>query len=198
MVVLRVLAALLLVPMFAACLEDKDSTGPSDPTDSTPTAPAGPFSASSTAFQPGQRIPKQYTCDGTNKNPVLSFANLPLNATHVALIMEDPDVPNRLAPQRVVEHWVFWNLPRVNTTIPADGDAGPVGAKVGRPYRGPCPPDGSGEHRYFFYASAQTKPLDLADGSNATVLRQALQGNIAATYQFLGVYSRPCVSPVCN
>ncbi|MBI2077094.1 MAG: YbhB/YbcL family Raf kinase inhibitor-like protein [Euryarchaeota archaeon] len=184
---------------FGGCLaEERSDAGPTGPATSGPAPPTGPFGAASSAFQPMGRIPRQYTCDGPNKNPAFTFSNLPVNATNVALIMEDPDVPSRTAPQRVVEHWVFWNLPRANTTIAAEADPAALGAKVGRAYRGPCPPDGSGEHRYFFYSFAQTKALDLADGSNATALRQALKGSVGATHQFHGIYSKPCISPICN
>ncbi|HLE47934.1 MAG TPA: YbhB/YbcL family Raf kinase inhibitor-like protein, partial [Candidatus Thermoplasmatota archaeon] len=108
----RALPFLLVAPLLlSGCLEgpskDPPSTGSETP---TPDAPSGAFGIASTAFQPQQQIPKDNTCDGANKSVPLAFTQLPANATHLALIMEDPDVPTREAPQRTVLHWTFWNL----------------------------------------------------------------------------------------
>ena len=50
---------------------------------------------SSTAFQEGQTIPKQYTADGKNVSPQLKWGNPPAAARSLALICDDPDAPRR-------------------------------------------------------------------------------------------------------
>src|SRR3989344_2770172 len=59
----------------------------------------------STAFTDGNRIPSQYTCDGENTNPPLTFADVPKEARSLALVVDDPD-----APGGTWIHWLLWNI----------------------------------------------------------------------------------------
>ena len=54
----------------------------------------------STAFADGEMIPKQYTCDGANVSPPLSWSGVPAGAKALALICDDPDAPGKT--------WVHW------------------------------------------------------------------------------------------
>ena len=47
----------------------------------------------SSAFTPNTSIPEVYSCDGENVNPPLSFGNIPTEAKSLALIVDDPDIP---------------------------------------------------------------------------------------------------------
>ena len=47
----------------------------------------------STAFQPEETIPKQFTGDGADKSPPLHWSELPKGTQSVALICDDPDAP---------------------------------------------------------------------------------------------------------
>jgi hypothetical protein len=49
------------------------------------------FSLLSNAFNDGEYIPKQYTCEGDNIPIPLYWKNPPLNTNSYALIMDDPD-----------------------------------------------------------------------------------------------------------
>jgi Phosphatidylethanolamine-binding protein len=60
----------------------------------------------STAFQPGATIPKQYTGDGADQSPPLRWSEPPSGTKSVALICDDPD-----ALRGTWVHWVLFNLP---------------------------------------------------------------------------------------
>ena len=60
----------------------------------------------STAFAEGEMIPKQYTCDGADISPPLSWTGVPASAKSLALISDDPD-----APMGTWVHWVLYNIP---------------------------------------------------------------------------------------
>ncbi|MBI5038329.1 MAG: YbhB/YbcL family Raf kinase inhibitor-like protein [Nitrospirae bacterium] len=111
------------------------------------------FTINSTAFKEGGTIPKQYTCDGTDVSPPLSWEGAPAATKSFALIMDDPD-----APAGTFNHWVLYDLPGETKGL-SEGvvkdPALPTGAKQGvtsfrrAGYEGPCPPRGPA-HRYFF------------------------------------------------
>ena len=55
-------------------------------------------------------------------------------------------------------------------------------------YGGPCPPRGT--HRYIFRLYALGAVLDLADGANKQQLLGAMEGQILAQAELMGVYTR--------
>jgi len=61
---------------------------------------------STTAFSNGGTIPKQYTCDGPDLSPPLSWSGAPSGTQSFALIADDPD-----APVGTWVHWVLYNAP---------------------------------------------------------------------------------------
>lgn len=190
---LRWTAALVVLVWASGCVgEPADPAAPQEPSPSAPPgtpASNGPFGLRSSAFAPGEPIPSKYTCDGENVSPPLEFENVPPNPPTFALIMEDPD-----APSGTVLHWSFWNLPSNVTTLDEAADLGEEGARQGQTYRGPCPP--VGEHRYFFYAFAVDRALELAEGSGVEELRSALEGHTVAESEMFGTYFRPQLPPI--
>jgi hypothetical protein len=67
----------------------------------------------SSAFSEGSSIPTQYTCDGKDVSPPLSWTGLPAATKGVALVCDDPD-----APAGVWVHWVVYNLPPSSSGLP--------------------------------------------------------------------------------
>jgi len=140
-------------------------------------------------------IPSVYTCDGKSINPPLSFSDIPSEAKSLVLIMDDPDVPKKLLPSGVFDHWVIYNIdPKVReiaeNSVPAGAAQGLNGAGQQK-YYGPCPPDR--EHRYFFTLYALDAKLDFAVPETVTkqmVLGQ-LQGHIIEKAELVGLYNRP-------
>jgi Raf kinase inhibitor-like YbhB/YbcL family protein len=148
---------------------------------------------SSTAFQPGETIPKQYTGDGADRSPPLHWSEPPSGTKSLALICDDPD-----APRGTWVHWVLFNLPAQVREL-AEGlpstETLSIGAKQGKNdfgnmgYGGPAPPKGK-PHRYFFKLYALDAALDLAPGATKAQLTDAMKGHILAEGQLVGKYGR--------
>jgi Raf kinase inhibitor-like YbhB/YbcL family protein len=142
----------------------------------------------SSAFQPNQPIPAQFTCDGQNTNPPLAWSDLPANTKSLALIMDDPD-----APVGLWVHWLVWNITPASNEITADSV--PTGATEGTTssktasYGGPCPP--SGIHHYHFKLYALDTTLDLPSSATKDQLESAMTGHILDQTDLVGLYSRP-------
>jgi Raf kinase inhibitor-like YbhB/YbcL family protein len=142
---------------------------------------------SSPVFKDGQKIPKDYTRDGADKNPPLRLDEVPEDAKSLALIVDDPD-----APSGTFNHWLLFNVdPRIHDIH--EGSA-PVMATQGRndwgevDYGGPKPP--SGEHRYHFKAFALDTVLPLARGTKREELEQAMTGHVLDQATLIGRYAR--------
>jgi Raf kinase inhibitor-like YbhB/YbcL family protein len=146
----------------------------------------------SSAFSEGGAIPRQYTCDGRDLSPPLSFSGLPPEAKSLALICDDPD-----APSKTWVHWVLYNLPPgakgLPEGVPAAKEVAGGGAQgtndfrnIG--YRGPCPP--SGTHRYVFKLYALDGEVSLPPGTTKEELLRAMEGHVLAEGKLSGKYSR--------
>src|SRR5918911_2753574 len=67
----------------------------------------------STAFDEGGMIPRQYTCDGPNISPPLAWDAIPNGAKSLVLNVDDPD-----APARTWVHWTAFNLAATSRGLP--------------------------------------------------------------------------------
>jgi len=145
----------------------------------------------STAFQHNGKIPSKYTCDGLNISPPLEIYDIPKEAKTLALIMEDPDVPKKIRPDGMWDHWIVWNIdPKIisigNGKEPEGVEGKTTYGRLG--YGGPCPPDR--EHRYFFKVYALNIKLKLPEGSSKQELLKAMQGHIIDNAELIGRYER--------
>lgn len=143
------------------------------------------INVSSPAFDMGQEIPKKYTCDGENINPPLTFENFPDKTVSLALIMDDPDAPNR-----TFNHWVVWNIRPDIGEIKENFIPGIVGKNSYGDfnYSGPCPP--SGTHRYFYKVYALNMNFQLPIETGAQELLKAMEGHVLAQGQIMGLYTK--------
>jgi Raf kinase inhibitor-like YbhB/YbcL family protein len=148
----------------------------------------------SRAFQHDGEIPRQYTCDGADRSPPLTWSDLPAGAETLVLIVDDPDAPDPQAPQMTWVHWVLVNLPAATTRLPEGITALPAGTISGlndwkqKGYRGPCPP--IGRHRYFHKLYALDTRLDLKGSPTKSDVMQAMQGHVLAEALLMGTYQR--------
>jgi Raf kinase inhibitor-like YbhB/YbcL family protein len=148
---------------------------------------------SSSAFPNGEAIPKEFTCDGLNVSPQLTWTDPPTTTQSLALILDDPD-----APAGTWVHWVLYNLPpdarELAENVPSREQL-PNGAHQGRNsfnktgYGGPCPPAGK-PHRYFFKLYALDRKLNLRLGATKADVERAMQDHIVAQSELMGRYSR--------
>jgi len=145
------------------------------------------FSLTSSAFAPGETIPRRHTCDGEDHSPPLSWSAPPAGTRSLALLLDDPDAPSG----RFV-HWLAWGIDPQAGRL-GDGEAAPLEGRndfrtVG--YRGPCPPRGHGRHRYRFRLHAVGQELRLAPGAGVRELERALEGKVLAVAELMGSYER--------
>lgn len=155
------------------------------------------FSFTRFPFDPGEPMPTEYTCDGSNISPPLAWDGAPEQTTTFALLVDDPD-----APGRTFTHWVCYNIPGEVTRLPRDvdfethfDDAEPppeegVNDFGDMAYGGPCPPPGDAPHRYFIRLYALDTALDLGPGATREQLTDAMEGHILDETDLVGVYGR--------
>ncbi len=142
------------------------------------------ITVTSTAFEDGEPIPQQFTCQGEGSSPPLDWTGVPADAASLALVVTDPD-----APRGTFVHWVLYDLPARDSGLAA-GEV-PAGASEADNSAGksgwypPCPP--SGTHRYVFTLYALSEPVtgrrsqDVLDEiARVAVARGSLTGTVAS------------------
>ena len=148
----------------------------------------------SPAIPPGGEIPVQYTCDGTDISPPLSWSGVPEGTRSLVLLVEDPG-----APSGIFRHWVAFDIPPTakgldagySTSRPAAGlhEARNDFGKTG--YGGPCPPPGHGTHHYHFRLLAISRPtLDLRAAAPALEILKAAQPSVIQQAEFVATFHR--------
>jgi Raf kinase inhibitor-like YbhB/YbcL family protein len=147
------------------------------------------FTLSSPAFEDRAFVNRQYTCDGDNISPPLTWSDVPEGTVELALLFEDPDAPGGTLVQ-----WVLFNIdPTLGGIEEGKIPAGAVGGKndYGRnDWSGPCPPVGKA-HRFIFTLIALGQPSGLAEGANARDdLPYALSGKVLGQSQLTIRYAR--------
>jgi Raf kinase inhibitor-like YbhB/YbcL family protein len=143
----------------------------------------------STAFDAGKRVPRDYTGEGRDVSPPLVWENIPDGTQELALICDDPDAP-------VAEPWVHWVLYKLPPTLTQLGEGDRGGGTEGvndfrrNGYGGPMPPPGHGTHHYHFKLYALDAPIALESGATKKELLAAMQGHILARGELIGTYER--------
>jgi Raf kinase inhibitor-like YbhB/YbcL family protein len=145
------------------------------------------FTLTSSSFEAGGTIPRQFTCDGDDVSPALLWEGAPTETAALALIVDDPDA-------RGFVHWVLLDLTgSTSGSIPVGYSSSPDAAQQGTNdfgrvgWGGPCPP--SGTHRYRFTLSALREPIGLpgvprgAEVVDAIEDRELARATLEASYQ---------------
>ena len=157
-------------------------------TDMPSSAARSAFVLTSTSFGEGDAIPREFTCDGTNTSPPLSWTGVPSGAGALVLVVDDPDA-------RGFVHWIALDLvgtdgnlpkgisPTADTPQQGRNDFGKAG------WGGPCPP--SGTHRYRFTLTAIAEPLGLeGKPSGADVAAALAEAEVLEEATLSGTYRR--------
>lgn len=190
------LSSLATTAQAAATRGDAAMRPQSTPTTQTPHPTAAPqteLTLRSSAFQANGEIPAEYTCEGKDMSPPLSWDGVPPQAKSLALIVDDPDAPDPKAPQRTWVHWVLYDIPAQAHGLRA-GEPPAEGARQGlndwkRPgYGGPCPP--IGRHRYFFKLYALDTQLGDLRTPTKDQLLKAMKGHVIAQTELVGTYAK--------
>jgi hypothetical protein len=165
-----------------------------------PTQPApAKIVVSSPTLKMDETMPREYTPDGRNVSPPLTWSGAPAATREFAVICEDPDAGN---PPPFV-HWVIYRIPAsakgVPEGVPIDPEAAMpaeiTGAVQGVSgfrraiYRGPAPPPGK-PHHYHFVVYAIDAVLNLKPGLNRVELLDAIKGHIIGQGELVAIYER--------
>jgi Raf kinase inhibitor-like YbhB/YbcL family protein len=150
---------------------------------------------SSADLQPGATIsPAQIypRCGGQNISPQLSWSGAPAETKSFVLTMIDTSVqPAKWS------HWVIVDIPADATSLARGfktlpGEARQIPSNFGDPYYdGPCPPSGSGVHRYEITLWAIAAPkVSVAADMKATDLEETLAKIAVGRASLVGLVSR--------
>jgi hypothetical protein len=153
-----------------------------------------PLLLASPAIPPGGEIPSQYTCDGADISPPLTWSGVPEGTKSLVLVVEDPD-----APSGVFRHWAVFDIPSgshgldtgYSANRPAKG-LHEVRNDFGKPgHGGPCPPRGHGTHHYHFRLLAISRPiLDLKLTASASDVLKTAEPYAIERAELVGSYQR--------
>lgn len=170
---------LILAFALAAC---PSTTTPDAEVDAT-------ITVTSVVFEDGAPIPEEFTCDGDDVAPPLTWTGAPDETVTFALTLTDPDAPNS-----TFTHWLVAGIAGATESLP--GEQLPGGAFAGvndfgdAAYAGPCPPVGDEPHDYVFTVYALSEPSDLEEGFSASALDAVLDQFAIARGTLAGTYGR--------
>lgn len=180
---IKTISALVLPFGLAAC---GAGTG-------SPSAPAGlrveALTVTSASFPKGE-VALEFTCDGKDNSPELTWSAPPPGTRSLAVFATDPD-----AAGGEFVHWIVFNIPNVRFGIPAGVPVQTLGAREGMndfgspSYRGPCPPRME-VHRYAFRVFALDRELDLPESTSKERFLAALSGHVLAEGRLLATFAR--------
>ena len=163
------------------------ATAPSASGDRTPPAQPPAFRLESTAFAGSEAIPERFSCEGDNVSPPLAWSGAPAGTEEFALVVTDID-----APGGSFIHWVLYAIPGDLGGLTEGVESGSSGSNsrndVG--WTGPCPPPGSGEHRYVFTLYALEGALRFVTTPTAAQVVGAIETIVLGEAELVGIYER--------
>jgi hypothetical protein len=174
---MRSVAAAVVALLFASC------TG------------ASALTLTSDDIAPGAKIATAQIyprCGGRNVSPALSWSGVPADAKSLVLTMIDTDVK-----PAEWSHWIIVDLPPATTMLPRGTARLPLGARAiasnfgDVSYDGPCPPNGTGVHRYRFTIWAMPTPkTEIAGDAKANEVADKLAKTAIASASLVGWVER--------
>ena len=141
------------------------------------------------SFKHENFMPAKFTCDGAGFSPLLKLSGIPGEAQSLALIVDDPD-----ASAGEFAHWVVYNIDPTLNKIPKDriprGGVLGVNSAGDQNFFPPCPPPGSGPHRYFYKIYAVDMLLQFEEPPTKETVMDAIKGKILGYGEIMGKYER--------
>ncbi len=158
-------------------------------------SPASAMELRSPDIKNGATIAKQqvYTrCGGANVSPALTWSGVPTGTRSLAVTLID----NSVNPSGW-SHWIVVDLPPGTSSLTRGVSRLPPGASMVQTnfgdaqYDGPCPPEGSGVHRYQFtvWALKSSAPA-IAPNASAFSVERSLQGSSLASASLTATYGQ--------
>jgi Raf kinase inhibitor-like YbhB/YbcL family protein len=147
------------------------------------------LAVTSKSFPSNATIPVDYTCDGADRSPQLTWSAAPEGTKSFAVLVVDPD-----ASGGEFIHWVAYNLKADATAIPEGTDVADLGGVSGingfnrTGYSGPCPPKFE-LHTYSFRVYALDSVLQVRSSVTAEELSATMNGHVLAQGTLFGTFS---------
>jgi Raf kinase inhibitor-like YbhB/YbcL family protein len=161
-----------------------------------------PIVLESPVLKPGTEMPRQYTADGRNVSPPLSWRSVPTGTVRLIVSCQDDDEVVPL--QSPFFHWVVYNIPARAAGLPEGIPA--VEVLTAPPeligafqaytafsyptYRGPQPPPGQ-LHHYRFVVRAIDADLNVPRGMFSNAVLKAVDGHVIGQGELAVTYTRP-------
>jgi Raf kinase inhibitor-like YbhB/YbcL family protein len=147
------------------------------------------LAVTSRSFASNGPIPVDYTCDGADRSPQLTWSAAPSGTKSFAILVVDPD-----AVGGEFVHWVAFNVKGDATSLPEATDVADIGGvsgvngfgRVG--YNGPCPPKFE-LHSYAFRVYALDGQVAPRSGMTADELSAIMNGHVLAMGTLVGTFS---------
>jgi Raf kinase inhibitor-like YbhB/YbcL family protein len=185
----------LAVAGFVGFANAQDNAIPKTVYDNVATSDTPQLTLTSSAITAGQPISDDYTQNGANKSPPLTWTAGPASTKAYVVVLQDP-IAGRPMP---AQHWIIFNIPADTTSLPEDvaktanpdTPKGAVQATAGKAtgFRGPKPPAGQ-THTYVFQVFAIDQPLSVdAATVNAASLADAMKGRVVAAGELKAPYT---------
>lgn len=185
---MRFLIPAILAVAVASCGANDRATNNLEGESAVENATLAKLSLTSDAFQDGQPIPVQFTCDGADQTPTLHWGDPPVGTKSFALVIDDPD-----APSGTFRHWGVFDIPSSARSIGGGQKAGTeVSNDFGKQgYGGPCPPKGHGPHHYHFKLFAlNIGSLGLNADAHVSDVEREAEKHVVGRAELVGTYER--------
>ena len=153
----------------------------------------------SPSMQSGETMPRDFTPDGRNLSPPITWSDVPEETREIAVVCSDFGAGN--PPPWV--HWIIYGIPATASGLP---EGLPILAEPAMPtalagaiqglngwrrpyYRGPAPPIGT-PHIYHFIVYALDEALGLGPGLDREDLLRAMDGHVIGQGDIVPIYER--------
>jgi len=152
------------------------------------------LSVTSSAFSSGAVLNDQYTQNGADMSPTLTWTKGPPGTVSYVVLAEDSGV-NRPEP---ITHWIIYNLPTTVTSLSQEMPTSPtldnggvqgknIAGKLG--YIGPKPPAGQ-THPYHFQVFALNTKLNIdPDKADRAAVVSAMKSRVLASGDIVANYT---------
>jgi Raf kinase inhibitor-like YbhB/YbcL family protein len=139
----------------------------------------------SPSFENNEAIPVEYTCEGAQVAPPLSWSKVPKGTRSIAILVDDPEATNG-----TFTHWLVTNIPPTTSSTSTNGLPQQAlesnNGKGEKGYTGPCPPSGTHHYHFQVFALDRTLPETMSRGD----FMNAIAGHTLASGKLVGTYTK--------